>query len=101
MKVHTTGNNIKHAHHDEKLKEDLSKRLNKIEGQIRGVNNMIQNNVYCDDILNQISSIQSAVSSARNLLLEAHINSCIKESIEGGDDKVIKELMVTLNRMLK
>jgi DNA-binding FrmR family transcriptional regulator len=92
---------IKHAHHDEGLKKGLDIRFKKIEGQIRGVNNMIQNNVYCDDVLNQISSIQSALSSARNLLLEAHINSCIKESIEGGDNSVITELMKTLNRMLK
>lgn len=91
----------RHAHHDESLKRDLDIRFKKIEGQIRGVNSMVQNNVYCDDILNQISSINSALSSARNLLLEAHINSCIKESIEGGDNSVIKELMKTLNRMLK
>jgi CsoR family transcriptional regulator, copper-sensing transcriptional repressor len=91
----------KHAHHSDELKRNLDIRFKKIEGQIKGVNNMIQNNVYCDNILNQISSIQSALSSARNVLLEAHINSCIKESIEGGEDSVIKELMKTLNRMLK
>ena len=101
MNDHNHTEHARHAHHDESLKKDLDTRFKKIEGQIRGVNNMIQNNVYCDDVLNQISSIQSALSSARNLLLEAHINSCIKESIEGGDNSVIKELMKTLNRMLK
>ena len=101
MNKHDHTENTKHTHHDETLKRDLDIRFKRIEGQIRGVNNMIQNNVYCDDVLNQISSIQSALSSARNLLLEAHINSCIKESIEGGDNSVIKELMKTLNRMLK
>ena len=101
MAGHKNKEHIKHAHHNESLKRDLDIRFKKIEGQIRGVNNMIQKNVYCDNVLNQISSIQSALSSARNLLLEAHINSCIKESIEGGDNTVIKELMKTLNRMLK
>ena len=98
---HEHKKHTKYAHHNETLKRNLDTRFKRIEGQIRGVNNMIQNNVYCDDVLNQISSIQSALSSARNLLLEAHINSCIKESIEGGDNSVIKELMKTLNRMLK
>ena len=93
--------NIKHAHHDDELKNELDRRLKKIEGQIRGINKMIQNDVYCDDVINQISSTNSALSSARNLLLEAHINSCIKESINSGDNSVIKELMKTLKRMIK
>ena len=91
----------KMAHHSEKVKNNLSTRLKRIEGQVRGIENMIMNDVYCDDVLNQISSIQSALGSVRNILLEAHIKSCIKESIEKGDDAIITELMNTLNRMLK
>ena len=91
----------KHAHHNDKIKKELNSRFKKIEGQIRGVNNMVQKDVYCDDVLNQISSIQAALSSAGNLLLEEHIKSCIKESIERGDDTVIRELMHTLKRMMK
>ncbi|MBN2544177.1 MAG: metal-sensing transcriptional repressor [Spirochaetes bacterium] len=97
------GDNIenKKAHHSTELKDDLVKRLNRIEGQVRGVNKMIQGDVYCDNILNQIESIHSALSSARNILLEAHINSCIRESIEKGDNQIISELMITLKRMMK
>ena len=91
----------KMAHHSDKVKNNLSTRLKRIEGQVRGIENMILNDVYCDDVLNQISSIQSALGSVRNILLEAHIKSCIKESIEKGDDGIITELMNTLRRMLK
>jgi len=91
----------KTAHHSDKFKKELESRLKKIEGQVRGINNMVQNNMYCDDVLNQISSIQSAISSARNMLLEEHIKSCIKESIEKGDESIIGELMKTLKKMLK
>lgn len=89
------------AHHSDELKQDLKRRLNRIEGQIRGVNKMIEENKYCDNVLNQISSIQSALSSVSRVLLEAHIKSCIKSSIESGDDKIVDELMATLKKMLK
>ncbi len=85
----------------EKLKKDLSARFKKIEGQIRGVNRMVQKNNYCDDILNQIASIQAAVGSARNLILEQHIKNCITRKLEEGDEDAIHELMKSLQRMLK
>lgn len=91
----------KPAHHSEKIKNNLSTRLKRIEGQVRGIENMIMNDVYCDNVLNQISSIQSALGSVRNILLETHIKSCIKESIEKGDEEIITELMNTLSRMFK
>lgn len=93
--------NDKMAHHSEELKKALKSRLNRIEGQIRGVNKMIEEDRYCDNILNQLSSIQSALTSVSSLLLEAHIKSCIKNSIESGDDAIIGELMATLKRMMK
>lgn len=89
------------AHHSEELKKALKGRLNRIEGQIRGVNKMIEEDRYCDNILNQLSSIQSALTSVSTLLLEAHMKSCIKKSIENGDDAIIGELMATLKRMMK
>ena len=90
-----------HNNSSDKLKSDLSLRLKKIEGQIRGVNRMVQDGNYCDDILNQISSIQAALGSARNLILEQHIRTCITRSMEEGDDSIISELMKSLKRMMK
>ena len=83
----------------EKLKSDLAGRLAKIEGQVRGIRRMIEDDVYCDDILNQITAVHSALSSARNLLLESHIKSCVRESIEREEYEIIDELMKTLKRM--
>jgi len=94
-------NSNKKAHHNEKVKEDLSTRLARIEGQVRGINKMIQNDEYCDDVLNQITSIQSALSSVSNILLENHIKTCVIESIEKGELSVINELMGTIKKMKK
>ena len=92
---------IKKAHHSEQFKNKLSKRLKIIEGQVRGINTMILDDVYCDDILNQISSIQGALGSVRNVLLEVHINSCVKDAFINGEEDVILELMSTLKKMMK
>lgn len=91
----------KKKYRPERLKRDLSKRLARIEGQIRGISKMIENDVYCDDILNQITAVHSALSSVRNILLESHIKSCVLESIEKKEYEIINELMRTLKRMFK
>jgi DNA-binding FrmR family transcriptional regulator len=97
----TNCDHCRQAHHSEKLKKNLIVRLNRIEGQVRGVARMIENDVYCDDVLNQISSIQSAFNGVKKQLLEAHLKSCVREQIlEGGLD-VIDELMLTIDKMLK
>jgi len=83
------------------LKGALHGRLAKIEGQIRGIRRMIDEDVYCDDVLNQMTAVQSALSSARNLLLENHIKHCVRESIERREYEIIDELMGTLKRMIR
>jgi DNA-binding FrmR family transcriptional regulator len=93
--------NLREAHHSDELKKDFEKRLNRIEGQIRGVKRMISENVYCDDILTQISAIQSAMSSVAQKLLEAHMKSCVVEQIKNNNTEVIDELMKTIKRMTK
>lgn len=85
---------------DEKTVQELANRLNRIEGQVRGIKRMIEEGVYCDDILNQISSAQSALNGVAKLLLEKHMRFCIKEQIVAGDEKVIDELMNTIFRMM-
>ncbi|NQV18720.1 MAG: metal-sensing transcriptional repressor [Armatimonadetes bacterium] len=93
--------NIRHAHHSEEMKKDFKNRLNRIEGQIRGVNRMISKDVYCDDVLNQISAVQSALTSVSKLLLEAHMKSCIADQIREGKTEVIDEVMITINKLMR
>ena len=91
----------KKVHHPDKKKQQLSSRLNRIEGQVRGINKMIQDDVYCDDILHQILSVEAALTGVKKMLLEAHMKSCIIEQIEKGDSAVIDELMTTIGKMIK
>ena len=93
--------NIRHAHQSEEMKKDFKNRLNRIEGQIRGVNRMISEDVYCDDVLNQISAVQSALISVSKLLLEAHMKSCIVEQLQEGKTEVIDEVMITINKLMR
>ena len=76
-------------------------RLKRIEGQVRGITRMIEEDVYCDDVLNQISSIGAALYGVRRILLEAHIRSCVVEQIKEGQLSVIDELMITIGKMTK
>jgi CsoR family transcriptional regulator, copper-sensing transcriptional repressor len=89
------------AHHSEEFKKDMKNRLNRIEGQIRGINRMIQQDVYCDNILNQMAAIQSALVSAGEVLLEAHIKSCIVEQIQNGEVEAVDELMKTIRKLIR
>ncbi len=70
----------------------LVNRLSRIEGQIRGIKSMVENDEYCIDILNQISASRGALSSLAALLLETHICTCVAEGIKNGDKEVIAEL---------
>ncbi|MCL9660893.1 metal-sensitive transcriptional regulator [Paenibacillus hunanensis] len=83
------------------MKHNLVRRLNRVEGQIRGIKGMIEKDTYCDDVLNQIAAAQSALNSVGRLLLEGHMKSCVVERIESGEHEVIDELLVTINKLLK
>ncbi|GGA52924.1 hypothetical protein GCM10007416_27540 [Kroppenstedtia guangzhouensis] len=89
------------SHHPDRVKSNLTSRLNRIEGQIRGVRRLIENDTYCDDVLTQIAAVQSALNSVSRILLEGHMKSCVVERIREGDDEVIDELMITVHRMMK
>ncbi|KMQ50087.1 Repressor CsoR of the copZA operon [Chitinispirillum alkaliphilum] len=89
------------AHHSDLSKKNLTSRLNRIEGQIRGAKRMIETDTYCDDVLNQLASIQSALSGVSGLLIEYHIKSCVVEQIREGDTEVIDQLMKTIRRMAR
>ncbi len=89
------------SHHSEKLKSDLTARLNRIEGQVRGVKGLIDKDTYCDDVLHQIAAIQSALNGVGKLLLAGHMKSCVFERIQEGDHEVIDELLKTMNTLMK
>ncbi|MCP4133694.1 MAG: metal-sensing transcriptional repressor [bacterium] len=91
----------KKAHHDEESKKNMVSRLSRIEGQVRGIARMIDEDVYCDDVLHQISSVESAFQGVKAVLLEAHLKSCVIEQLRAGDDSVVDELLVTLRKMMK
>jgi DNA-binding FrmR family transcriptional regulator len=75
-------------------KEKLIKRLNIIEGQVRGIKQMISDDRYCEDVITQMLAINKALESLENIILENHLNSCIKTKIEKGNtEDVSKEIM--------
>ncbi|CAM4417747.1 MAG: metal-sensitive transcriptional regulator [Paenibacillus macerans] len=97
----TAGKTVRRSHHSEALKSNLTSRLNRIEGQIRGIKGLIERDTYCDDVLNQIAAVQSALNSVGRLLLEGHMRSCVIERIQAGETEVVDELLVTVNKLMK
>lgn len=79
----------------------LTNRLSRIEGQVRGVRTMVESDAYCVDILNQVSAIQSALSSFSKELISSHIKSCVVEDIKKDKLDTVDELVKTLERMMK
>ena len=79
----------------------LINRLNRIEGQIRGIRNMIEKDAYCTDILVQSAAVNAAVNAFNKELLASHIKSCVARDIREGDDDVIQELVDTLQKLMK
>ncbi len=95
------GGTGRRAHHSERTKRALGHRLNRIEGQVRGVARMIAEDQYCDDVLAQIASVEAALNGVRRQLLEAHVRSCIVDGLREGRDGVVEELMTTIGRMTR
>ncbi len=91
----------KHKERDEEEVKTLMNRLKRIEGQVRGVEGMLENNAYCTDILMQVSAITSALNSFNKALLANHIKTCVAENIRKGNDDVIDELVVTMQKLMK
>ncbi|KYG89250.1 metal-sensitive transcriptional regulator [Metasolibacillus sp. FSL H7-0170] len=89
------------SHHPESVKKDLTTRLNRIEGQIRGIKGMIEKDVYCDDVITQLSATQSALNSVAKILLEGHLKGCVVDRLSQGDDAIIDELVVTIHKLMK
>ena len=95
------GTSGRKSHHPERVKKDLTTRLNRIEGQIRGIKGMIDKDVYCDDVITQISATQSALNSVAKILLEGHLKGCVVDRLSEGDNEVLDELVVTIQKLMK
>lgn len=79
----------------------LINRLNRIEGQVRGVKKMVETDAYCTDILVQVSAITAALNAFNRELLANHIKTCVADDIRKGNDETIDELVTTLSRLMK
>lgn len=84
---------------DERKK--LINRLSRIEGQIRGIKGMLENDAYCNDILVQSAAVSAAMNAFNKELLSSHIHSCVVRDIREGKDEVVDELMATLLKLMK
>lgn len=89
------------SHHSDKTKKNLITRLNRVEGQIRGIKGLIEKDTYCDDVITQIAATQAALNSVAKILLEGHMKSCVVERIQEGDHEVVDELLTTIQRLMK
>ena len=85
----------------EQEQKKLLNRLNRIEGQIRGIKNMVQANSYCNDILTQSAAVTAAVNAFNRELIAAHMKTCVTRELREGHDEVIEELTQTLQKLMK
>ncbi len=85
----------------EKEYKDLINRLNRIEGQVRGIRGMIEKSAYCPDILVQVAAVNAALNSFNKVLLSNHIRTCVADDIRDGKDETIDELVKTLQKLMK
>ena len=91
----------KTKHRSEEEYKTLINRLNRIEGQVRGVRKMVENDAYCVDILTQVSAIQAALNGFNRELLANHIRTCVMDDIRNGNDEIVDELVQTLQKLMK
>ena len=81
-------------------KKDLQDRLRRIEGQVRGLQRMVEEDTYCIDILTQLNSVNAALKAVGMGLLDAHVRHCVRDSIEQGEgDEKVEELMAAVGRL--
>ncbi len=90
--------------HKERSEEEIKSlvvRLNRIEGQVRGIRKMVESGAYCPDILTQSAAVSAAMNSFNKQLLAAHVHSCVVEDIRNGRDETVDELCALLQKLMK
>lgn len=96
-----TEEQVKHKQREEAERKDLITRLNRIEGQVRGVKAMVEEDRYCVDIVTQVSAIQAALNSFNKELLARHIKTCVSDDIREGNEEAVDELCELLKKLMK
>lgn len=86
---------------DDKELKDLTNRLSRIEGQVRGIKRMVEEDTYCVDILNQVAAVNAALNSFNKVLLANHIRSCVVENVRRGNQEIIDELVATMEKLMR
>ncbi len=82
-------------------KKALINRLKRIEGQVRGIQSMIEENAYCNDVLMQSTAVNAAMNAFNKELLASHIRNCVVHDIRNGNDEIIDELVTTMQKLMK
>ncbi len=91
--------NKRSTHRTEEEKKKLTKRLNIIEGQIRGINQMITDDRYCGDVLIQISAVNKSLQTLGNSILENHMKTCVTHDIQNGNLEILEEVMQLIKKL--
>lgn len=91
----------KTKHRTDKEYRDLLNRLKRIEGQVRGIQGMLEEERYCVDILTQVMAVQSALNSFNKVLLSNHIKTCVVSDIQEGNETAVDELCATIQKLMK
>ena len=85
----------------EKEHRDMLNRLSRIEGQVRGIKRMVEEDAYCVDILTQVSAVNAALNSFNKVLLAEHIKTCVTEDVKAGKEETVDELVKVLQKLMK
>lgn len=91
----------KTKHREPEEYNSLQNRLRRVEGQVRGIQKMLEEDAYCTDVLNQVAAVQAALNAFSRELLENHIRTCVVTDIKNGDEEVITELVKTIQKLMK
>ena len=101
METKEAGNGRKRTHRGEEERKIISNRISRIEGQLKGIRRMVQEDAYCNDVLVQLSAVEHSVKSLANHILENHLYSCVSRDLENGKLEVIDELISLFKKFNK
>ncbi len=91
----------KHTTRTDEQKKALINRLKRIEGQVRGIQAMLERDAYCNDVLIQSAAVSAAMNAFNKEILASHIHSCVVRDIRAGKDEVVDELVTTIQKLMK
>ncbi len=91
----------KHTHREQPEIIDLTNRLNRLEGQVRGIKAMVESDAYCDDVLIQVAAVKSALDAFASQLFTQHIKTCVIRDIHAGKEDIVNELITTVKRLTR